>query len=198
MIWDREHECMERGELEALQLSRLQEMVERIYNHVPFYKEKLDEADMSPEKITCLSDLQRLPFTTKTDLRDHYPFGMFSSPMEDIVRIHASSGTTGKPTVVGYTEGDLDIWREVMARTLTSAGMGKKDIVQVAFGYGLFTGGLGAHYGVEKIGASVVPMSTGNTKRQLMLMEDFGVTGICCTPSYALFLSEAMDEMGSG
>ncbi|PWL41551.1 MAG: phenylacetate--CoA ligase [Bacillota bacterium] len=196
MIWDREHECMERGELEALQLSRLQEMVERIYNHVPFYKEKLDEADMSPEKITCLSDLQRLPFTTKTDLRDHYPFGMFSSPMEDIVRIHASSGTTGKPTVVGYTEGDLDIWREVMARTLTSAGMGKKDIVQVAFGYGLFTGGLGAHYGVEKIGASVVPMSTGNTKRQLMLMEDFGVTGICCTPSYALFLSEAMDEMG--
>ena len=196
MIWDREHECMERGELEALQLSRLQEMVERIYNHVPFYKEKLDEADMSPEKITCLSDMQRLPFTTKTDLRDHYPFGMFSSPMEDIVRIHASSGTTGKPTVVGYTEGDLDIWREVMARTLTSAGMGKKDIVQVAFGYGLFTGGLGAHYGVEKIGASVVPMSTGNTKRQLMLMEDFGVTGICCTPSYALFLSEAMDEMG--
>jgi len=196
MIWDREHECMERGELEALQLSRLQEMVERIYNHVPFYKEKLDEADMSPEKITRLSDLQRLPFTTKTDLRDHYPFGMFSSPMEDIVRIHASSGTTGKPTVVGYTEGDLDIWREVMARTLTSAGMGKKDIVQVAFGYGLFTGGLGAHYGVEKIGASVVPMSTGNTKRQLMLMEDFGVTGICCTPSYALFLSEAMDEMG--
>ncbi|QWT55625.1 phenylacetate--CoA ligase [Christensenella sp. MSJ-20] len=196
MIWDREHECMERGELEALQLSRLQEMVERIYNHVPFYKEKLDEADMSPEKITCLSDLQRLPFTTKTDLRDHYPFGMFSSPMEDIVRIHASSGTTGKPTVVGYTEGDLDIWREVMARTLTSAGMGKKDIVQVAFGYGLFTGGLGAHYGVEKIGASVVPMSTGNTKRQLMLMEDFGVTGICCTPSYALFLSEAMDEIG--
>jgi len=187
---------MERGELEALQLSRLQEMVERIYNHVPFYKEKLDEADMSPEKITRLSDLQRLPFTTKTDLRDHYPFGMFSSPMEDIVRIHASSGTTGKPTVVGYTEGDLDIWREVMARTLTSAGMGKKDIVQVAFGYGLFTGGLGAHYGVEKIGASVVPMSTGNTKRQLMLMEDFGVTGICCTPSYALFLSEAMDEMG--
>ena len=196
MIWDREHECMERGELEALQLSRLQEMVERIYNHVPFYKEKLDEADMSPEKITRLSDLQRLPFTTKTDLRDHYPFGMFSSPMEDIVRIHASSGTTGKPTVVGYTEGDLDIWREVMARTLTSAGMGKKDIVQVAFGYGLFTGGLGAHYGVEKIGASVVPMSTGNTKRQLMLMEDFGVTGNCCTPSYALFLSEAMDEMG--
>jgi phenylacetate-CoA ligase len=196
MIWDQQHECMERGDLEALQLSRLQKMVERIYHNVPFYREKLDAADMAPGKITCLSDLQRLPFTTKTDLRDNYPFGMFSSPMEDIVRIHASSGTTGKPTVVGYTEGDLDIWREVMARTLTSAGMGKKDIVQVAFGYGLFTGGLGAHYGVEKIGASVVPMSTGNTKRQLMLMEDFGVTGLCCTPSYALFLSEAMEEMG--
>ncbi|MDL2225330.1 phenylacetate--CoA ligase [Eubacteriales bacterium OttesenSCG-928-M02] len=196
MIWNEQYECMERGELSALQLSRLQDMVTRAYHNVPLYKEKMDAMGVIPEDIKTLDDIRRLPFTVKDDLRENYPFGLFAVPQEEIVRIHASSGTTGKPTVVGYTKEDLDIWSEVMARTLTSGGVTKNSVVQVSFGYGLFTGGLGAHYGVEAVGASVVPTSAGNTKRQLMLMEDFGVECLCCTPSYALFLSEAMDELG--
>ncbi len=196
MIWDKEHECMPRPELEQLQLARLQETVQRVYDNVPFYREAFDNKGIRPGDIKSLEDLRLLPFTIKQDLRDNYPFDLFAVPQEDIVRLHASSGTTGKPTVVGYTKNDIDNWADLMARALTMAGATKKDVVQIAYGYGLFTGGLGFHYGTERSGATVVPISGGNTKRQLMLMEDFGTSVLCCTPSYALFLGEAAIEMG--
>jgi phenylacetate-CoA ligase len=196
MIWNEYIECMDREKLSHLQNERLRNMIERIYFNVPFYRKKLQEAGIEPGDIKSVEQLKNLPFTIKTDLRDNYPFGLFAVPSSEIVRVHASSGTTGKPTVVGYTRKDLSTWSEVMARTLTSAGAGKNDVVHVAYGYGLFTGGLGAHYGAEKIGATVLPMSGGNTKRQLQLMQDFGSTILACTPSYALFMAEAMEEEG--
>ncbi len=185
---------MVRDELRKVQNDRLLETVERAYFNVPYYRTKMQEAGLGPESIHSVDDLHRLPFTTKQDLRDNYPFGLFAVPMSEIVRIHASSGTTGKPTVVGYTRHDIATWSEVMARTLTSAGADRNDIIQVAYGYGLFTGGLGIHYGGEKIGASVVPVSGGNTKRQIQLMADFGSTFLACTPSYALYLAETIKE----
>jgi phenylacetate-CoA ligase len=193
MIWN---EYMDREKLTKLQGERLSKMVERIYFNVPFYRKKFQEKGIEPGDIKNVSQLKDLPFTTKQDLRDNYPFGLFAVPNSEIVRVHASSGTTGKPTVVGYSRKDIDTWSEVMARTLTSAGAGKHDIMHIAYGYGLFTGGLGVHYGAEKIGATVLPMSGGNTKRQLQLMQDFGSTILACTPSYALFLAEAMEEEG--
>ncbi|ACF42429.1 phenylacetate--CoA ligase family protein [Pelodictyon phaeoclathratiforme] len=194
MIWNEHYECMEREELRKLQGARVSAMVERVYNTVPFYRKKLQDAGMEPGDITTIDDLKKLPFTTKQDLRDNYPFGLFTLPQADIVRLHASSGTTGKSTVVGYTHNDIQMWSEVVARSLTMAGVGKTDIIQVAYGYGLFTGGLGLHYGAEKVGASVIPISGGNTKKQLQLMEDFGSTVIACTPSYAAYLGEALVE----
>ncbi|NTW50037.1 MAG: phenylacetate--CoA ligase, partial [Chlorobiales bacterium] len=196
MIWNEHFECMEREKLQALQGERLKDMVERIYYNVPFYRRKLQEIGIEPGDITGIEDLSKLPFTTKQDLRDNYPFGLFAVPQHDVVRFHASSGTTGKSTVVGYTRRDIQMWSEVVARSLTMAGVTKTDIVQVAYGYGLFTGGLGLHYGAEKVGASVIPISGGNTKKQLQLMEDFGSTVIACTPSYAAFLGEAIVEEG--
>ncbi len=195
MIWN-EAERLPRKELEKLQLERLKKIVEWVYNRVPFYRKKFDEAGVKPEDIKHLQDIQKLPFTTKDDLRDNYPFGMFAVDLEDVVRVHASSGTTGKPTVVGYTKNDIELWAEVMARTLAAAGVTKKDIVQNAYGYGLFTGGLGVHYGAEKLGATVVPMSGGNTQKQVMLMKDFGSTVLACTPSYSLNIYEVAKEMG--
>ncbi|MGI5911641.1 MAG: phenylacetate--CoA ligase family protein [Syntrophomonadaceae bacterium] len=194
--WDIEKECMPREELEKLQLRRLKETIYRVYAFVPAYKEKMDKAGIRPDDINSLEDLLKLPFTTKQDLRDNYPFGLFAVPMSEIVRIHSSSGTTGKPTVVGYSKRDIDIWSDIMARALTMAGASRHSVIQVSYGYGLFTGGLGAHYGVERIGASVIPTSGGNTKRQIMLMQDFGTTVLTCTPSYALFIAEVMEEMG--
>ena len=196
MIWNDEFETLPREAMEALQLKRLREQVNRVYATVPFYRSKLAEAGFKSGDIRKLDDLARLPFTTKIDLRDTYPFGMFAVPMERVVRIHASSGTTGKPVVVGYTRRDLDTWSELMARTLSCGGTTSGDVVHNSYGYGLFTGGLGAHYGAEKIGATVIPMSGGNTKRQIMIMQDFGSTILLCTPSYALNLAEVMAEEG--
>ncbi len=196
MIWNKRYETMDREELEALQLSRLQETVHHLYDHVPFYKDKLDSMGFLPGDVKSLADLRRLPMTYKTDLRDNYPFGMFAVPKKDVVRVHASSGTTGKPTVVGYTARDLDIWSEMTARVLTAGGITAEDTVQVAFGYGLFTGAFGMHYGLEKIGSMVVPASSGNTEKQIMLMQDFGTTGLICTPSYALYMLEVAEKMG--
>ncbi|WP_456395189.1 phenylacetate--CoA ligase family protein [Desulfurobacterium sp.] len=187
---------MARETLEALQLKRLRETVERAYYLVPLYRKKFDEAGVSPEDIQTLDDLKRLPFTIKQDLRDNYPFGLFAVPMEQIVRIHSSSGTTGKPTVVGYTENDMKVWQEVMIRTYLMADVNEKDVVHNAYGYGLFTGGLGFHDAAQAIGAAVVPASGGFTKRQLMLMKDFGATILCCTPSFALHLAEVAREEG--
>lgn len=194
--WDQEKECMPRQELEKLQLRRLKETVYRVYAFVPAFKEKMDQAGIKPDDIQTLEDIRRLPFTTKQDLRDNYPFGLFALPMSEVVRIHSSSGTTGKPTVVGYSRRDIDTWAELMARALVSAGASRHSVIQNSYGYGLFTGGLGIHYGAEKIGASVIPSSGGNTKRQIMLMQDFGTTVLTCTPSYALFMGEVMQEMG--
>jgi len=185
---------MDREEMRKCQGERLVNLVDRIYNNVPFYRTKMQEAKLGPEDIKSLDDLKRLPFTNKQDLRDNYPFGLFAVPTSEIVRIHASSGTTGKPTVVGYTQNDLVLWSEVIARTLTSAGVHRHDFVHIAYGYGLFTGGLGLHYGSEKIGATVIPVSGGNTARQILLMHDFGSTVLACTPSYALYLAEAIEE----
>ncbi len=195
MIYSDEIETMPREALEALQLKRLQNMVERVYNLVPFYKKQLEEQNVKPEDIKSLDDLKRLPFTSKQDLRDNYPFGMFTLPMEQIVRVHASSGTTGKPTVVGYSRRDIEIWSELMARSFAAAGVGRGDVIQNAYGYGLFTGGLGAHYGGEKLGATVIPISGGNTKKQIMIMNDFKSTVLTATPSYTLYLSEAIKDM---
>jgi phenylacetate-CoA ligase len=195
-IWNRHFECMERDELRRVQGERLRETVERVYFNVPYYRHRMQEAGLGPENILSIEDIVKLPFTTKSDLRDTYPFGMFAVPMSEIVRLHASSGTTGKPTVVGYSRNDISTWSEVMARTLTCAGANRNDFIQIAYGYGLFTGGLGLHYGGEKIGASVIPVSGGNTNRQLQLMHDFGTTVLACTPSYALYLAEAIEESG--
>ena len=196
MIWNEEFETLPREALEALQFKRLKATVERVYETVPFYKKKFDEMGIKPAQVKTLKDLQLLPFTVKNDLRDNYPFGLFSVPMEQVVRVHASSGTTGKPIVVGYTKRDIDTWAELIARTLSCAGVHRGDIVHNAYGYGLFTGGLGLHYGAEKVGASVIPISGGNTKRQIIIMQDFGPTAITCTPSYALHLGDVAKEMG--
>ncbi len=196
MIYDEEFETLPREVLEAIQLRRLQHVVEKVYATVPFYKKAFDEKGLKPDDIRSLEDLQKLPFTMKQDLRDNYPFAMFATPMENVVRIHVSSGTTGKPTVVGYTRRDIDTWSELMARTLAAAGTHKGDIVHNAYGYGLFTGGLGFHYGAERLGASVIPVSGGNTKRQVLLMKDFGPTVLACTPSYALHLGEVAGDEG--
>lgn len=197
MIFNAEFETLPRPALEALQIKRLQDVTRRVYERVPFYKKKFDEAGIKPGDIKSINDLKNLPFTVKQDLRDNYPFGLFTLPMEDVVRIHASSGTTGKPTVVGYTKKDIELWAELMARTLAAAGATKNDIIHNAYGYGLFTGGLGVHYGSERLGASVIPISGGNTKRQIMIMQDFGSTILACTPSYALFLAEVAEEVGA-
>ncbi|QSV45228.1 phenylacetate--CoA ligase family protein [Geobacter benzoatilyticus] len=191
-----EFETLPRQALEALQLKRLQATVARVYASVPFYRQSLDRAGVTPDSIKSLADLQRLPFTYKQDMRDSYPYGLFAAPMDEIVRIHASSGTTGKPTVVGYTRKDIDIWSVLMARSFAAAGVNRGDIIHNSYGYGLFTGGLGAHYGAEKLGASVIPMSGGNTKKQIMIMKDFGSTVLTCTPSYSLFMAEAAREEG--
>jgi len=196
MIWDEDFETLPREALEDLQLKRLRATTERVYATVPFYKNKFDEAGIRPQDIKSLIDLKHLPFTTKIDLRDNYPFGLFAVPMEQVVRIHASSGTTGKQTVVGYTRRDINTWAELMARSLAAAGAQKNDMIHNAYGYGLFTGGLGVHYGAEKLGASVIPISGGNSKRQIIIMQDFGSTVLTCTPSYALFLAETSEEMG--
>ena len=196
MYWNQEIECMSRKELDDLKLRRLKETVFRVYSFVPSYKDKMDKMGITPGDIQALEDISKLPFTTKQDLRDNYPFGLFAVPMTDVVRIHSSSGTTGKPTVVGYTRRDLERWAELMARALTCAGATRYSVVQNAYGYGLFTGGLGVHYGAERIGASVIPSSGGNTKRQVMLMQDFGTTVLTCTPSYAMYMHEVMTEMG--
>ena len=194
--WNQSRECMPREDMYRLQSERLVKTVKRVYYNVPFYREKMQKKGLEPGDIQTLEDLNKLPFTYKQDLRDTYPFGLFAVPTSEIIRIHASSGTTGKQTVVGYTRKDIDIWAEVMARTMAGAGADRNSIIQIAYGYGLFTGGLGAHYGAERIGASVVPASSGNTKRQLQIMKDFGTTLLACTPSYALFMAEELEEAG--
>ncbi|HHV71126.1 MAG TPA: phenylacetate--CoA ligase, partial [Clostridia bacterium] len=194
-IWDKEAECMSIDQLRYIQTERLKDTVTRVYNSVPHYRAKFKEAGIEPGDIKSLDDLSKLPFTVKNDLRDNYPFGLFAVPLSEIVRIHASSGTTGKQTVVGYTKKDLETWSELMARALYCGGTDRDSIIQIAYGYGLFTGGLGVHYGAERIGAAVVPISGGNTKRQITLMEDFGTTVLACTPSYAMHIAEIMEEI---
>lgn len=196
MIWNETIECASRDEMMSIQSERLVRTVQRVYHNIPSYRAKMQEKGLLPGDINSIEDISQLPFTEKTDLRDNYPFGMFTVPMSEIVRLHASSGTTGKPTVVGYTRNDLQMWSEVVTRSLSMAGVHKNDIVQVAYGYGLFTGGLGLHYGTENLGATVIPISGGNTQKQIQLMQDFGSSVIACTPSYALYLAEAMREMG--
>ncbi len=196
MIWNPNKECMSREQMRELQGKRLHKIVEYVYHNVPFYRHKLQEMDLSPSDIRTIDDIVKLPFTTKQDLRDNYPFGLQAAPQSEVIRIHASSGTTGNPTIVGYTRKDISIWSECMARSLTAYGVGREDIFSVSYGYGLFTGGLGAHNGVETVGASVVPASTGNTEKHARLIRDLGVTGIACTPSYALYLAETMERMG--
>lgn len=194
--WNPSVECASREEMQALQSARLTQTVQRIYDNVPHYRAKMEAAGITPVDIRTVADLHKLPFTVKQDLRDTYPYGMFAAPMDEVIRIHASSGTTGKQTVVGYTKEDIELWSEVIARAMTAAGGSKSDFIHISYGYGLFTGGLGAHYGAEKIGASVIPVSVGNTSRQIQIMRDFGSTILMCTPSYALFLAETMREMG--
>ena len=196
MIWDSKYECMSRGELQKLQGERLVKLVRYVYDNVEFYRNRMIEAGVSPDDIKGIGDITKLPYTTKNDLRDTYPFGLFAASRENIVRVHASSGTTGKATVVGYTKGDIEIWSDCVARCLCMAGVTKDDIIQIAYGYGLFTGGLGAHYGAERLGAMVVPMSTGNSKKLTTMMVDFGATAIACTPSYLLHLSEILAGEG--
>ena len=196
MFFQKEIETMSRPEIEVLQLERLKRMVDYCYENIPFYHEKLEKAGVTGDKIKTLSDIQYIPFTTKDDIRDNYPFRMLAQPMKKIVRIHASSGTTGKPTVGAYTKQDLDNWSDQVARVAVAAGATEDDIFQISFGYGLFTGALGLHYGLEKIGATVIPASSGNTAKQLMMFRDFGVTGLVATPSYALYLSEMVRESG--
>jgi phenylacetate-CoA ligase len=196
MIWNESKECMSRDEMTHLQSARLRKLVDYVYHNVEFYRKKMQAIDLLPGDIKSISDITKLPFTTKDDLRDNYPFGLFAVPNSEIVRIHASSGTTGKATVVGYTRHDLDIWAECVARCLTMANVKKDDIIQIAYGYGLFTGGLGAHGGAERIGATVVPMSTGNSKKLTTMMVDFGATAIACTPSYLLHISEVLEAEG--
>lgn len=196
MYWNKEYECMPEDQLRALQLERLKATVKRAYEKVPYYRKKFDEIGLFPDDIKTLEDIRHIPFTSKKDLREVYPFGMLAVPLSEIVEIHMSSGTTGKPVVAGYTRNDIEIWAEVMARSLTMAGATKDDIVQNCYGYGLFTGGFGVHYGAQKIGAMVVPASAGNTRRQIEIMRDFGTTILTCTPSYALYMAEVAQEMG--
>lgn len=196
MIFDMDKETLPREDLESLQIKRLQNVVERVYANVPFYREKMKDAGVSPADIRSLSDIKYLPFTTKQDLRNNYPFGLFAVPRENIVRLHASSGTTGKATVVGYTKRDIENWSELMARSFMAAGATRKDLVHNAYGYGLFTGGLGVHYGAERLGATIIPISGGGTRRQIMLLKDFGATVICATPSYCMVLYEAAQKAG--
>ncbi len=196
MYYQPDIETMSREDLEALQLERLQALVKRVYQKIPFYKESFDKAGVNPEDIKSLSDLTKLPFTVKQDMRDAYPFGLFAVPRKDVVRVHCSSGTTGTATVVGYTQKDLENWGDCFARALYGAGCGPDSTLQIAYGYGLFTGGLGAHNGGERAGCTVLPMSTGNTKRQVRLMKDFDVDCLCCTPSYALNIAEVAQEEG--
>jgi len=194
--WNPAYECMSREEMRKVQFERLVETVKRVYHNVPHYRNKMQAKGIEPGDIKSLDDLKHLPFTYKQDLRDTYPYGMFAAPLSEIIRIHASSGTTGKQTVVGYTRKDIETWSEVTARALVCAGADKSSVVQVAYGYGLFTGGLGLHYGTEKLGAAVIPISGGNTKRQIQIMKDFGTTILCCTPSYALYIAEELHEAG--
>jgi phenylacetate-CoA ligase len=196
MYWEEEKECMERGALEQLQLERLQSTLYRVGTHVPFYRKKFEQLRIDYDNFRSLGDLRRLPFTTKQDLRDNYPYGLFAVPLRDVVRIHSSSGTTGLATVVGYTRNDIKNWSHLVARILTAAGVTADDVIQVAFGYGLFTGGFGLHYGAEQLGASVIPISAGNTKRQIQIMQDFKTTALVCTPSYALVIADTLLEMG--
>lgn len=196
MIYDSKAECMSRDDMSALQLDRLKKIARYSYDRVPFYKNSFDNVGIKPEDITCLDDIARLPFTLKSDLRENYPYGLLAVSMDDVVRVHASSGTSGKPTVVAYTKADIEMWSDCMARLIMAAGGNKKDIVQISFGYGLFTGALGLHQGWEKIGATVVPISSGNTERQIMLMKDLNVTALVATPSYGLYLGESMERMG--
>jgi len=196
MIWNKEMECKARQDMQELQLDRLKRIVSYCYDKVPFYRKRFDNIGLKPEHIKSLKDIERIPFTTKDDLRDNYPFDLFAVPLKNIVRLHASSGTTGKPIVVGYTRGDMDMWTDSVARIAAMAGGTEDDIAQIAFGYGMFTGGFGLHYGLERIGMTVIPMSSGNSERQLMFMEDFGSTVLVSTPSYALYLAEVMQETG--
>lgn len=196
MIWNQPKECMSPEDKRRLQGERLRKLVERVYHSTPFYRQKMQEMDVTPADIRSVDDIVRLPFTTKQDLRDNYPYGLFAVPMSEIIRLHASSGTTGSPTVVGYTRRDLAVWSEMIARCLSAFGADRNDIFSVAYGYGLFTGGLGLHYGVEHLGATVIPMSSGNTAKQIQLLHDFGATALTCTPSYALYLAEAMAKTG--
>ncbi|BBB89956.1 MAG TPA: phenylacetate--CoA ligase [Methylomusa anaerophila] len=195
MIWDKQAECMPHNQLAQVQLERLRKTVDRVYENVPFYREALDKRGVKPQHIQSLADIRLLPFTTKDDIRNNYPYGLFSSPLKKIVRLHASSGTTGKPTVVGYTKTDLDLWSDMVTRLVVAAGAREEDVAQIAFGYGLFTGAFGLHYGLERLGATIVPASTGNTERQIMLMQDFGTTVLISTPSYALYLAETAQKM---
>ena len=195
MIWSKE-ETLSRAEMESLQLARLQETVARVYEKVPYYRAKMQEKGITPQDIQSLADLQKLPFTTKQDMRDTYPFGLFAVPQQELVRIHASSGTTGKPTVVGYTRGDLDVWTDCVSRIACMGGATEADVAQICFGYGMFTGALGLHYGLEKVGATIVPSSTGNSEKQIMYMKDFNTSLLVATPSYALRLAEVAREMG--
>lgn len=194
--WQPKYETMNHDELKSLQFSRLKKTLNAVYNNVPFYNKKFKDVGIRPDNIQSLDDIRHLPFTYKKDLRDNYPFGLFAVPKKDIVRIHASSGTSGKPTVVGYTRNDIDMWSDLIARNLTMIGLGKEDVFQNAVNYGLFTGGLGFHYGAERIGAMAVPSGTGGTEKQLEMMIDFGVTAIHCTPSYALYLAETAKDIG--
>ena len=196
MIWNPDKECMSREEMRTLQGKRLHKMVDYVYHNVPFYRYKLQALGILPDDITTIDDIRKLPFTTKQDLRDNYPFGLQAAPMSEIIRVHASTGTTGKPTIVGYTRHDIGVWSECMTRCLSAYGVTRDDIFSVAYGYGLFTGGLGAHYGVENLGAAVVPASTGNSEKHCRLICDLGITGIACTPSYALYLAETMERLG--
>ncbi|MBQ2521950.1 MAG: phenylacetate--CoA ligase [Bacteroidales bacterium] len=196
MIWNQHKECMSRDEMSALQGKRLHKVVSYVYHNVPFYRAKMQAMDLNPDDIRTIEDIVKLPFTTKQDIRDNYPFGLQAAPKSEIIRIHASSGTTGKATIVGYTRKDIEIWSECMARCLTAYGVTRDDLFSVAYGYGLFTGGLGVHYGVENMGAAVIPASTGNTEKHIGLIRDLGVTGIACTPSYALHLAETMEALG--
>ncbi len=196
MYWEQEYECMDREGLQQLQLERLQANLHRVYLNVPFYRRKFDAKGIDPDDFTSLRDIERLPFTTKDDLRDNYPYGLFAVPLREVVRIHASSGTTGMSTVVGYTKNDIKTWSNLVARVLSAGGITKDDVVQIAFNYGLFTGGLGIHYGAERVGASVIPISSGNTRRQIKIMQDFKTTALICTPSYSLLIADALKEAG--
>ncbi len=196
MIWNQPKECMSAEDKRRMQGERLRKLVERVYHSVPFYRRKMQEMDVMPRDIRSIDDIVRLPFTTKQDMRDNYPYDLFAVPMTEIVRLHASSGTTGKPTVVGYTRYDLSVWSEMAARSLSAFGAGRDDIVSVGYGYGLFTGGLGLHYGVEHMGGTVIPTSSGNTAKHIQLLHDFGATGLACTPSYALYLADALRDCG--